>query len=454
MGNVYKIDYKYEHGKRRRLAVHGRDVSPVEVPPVSTPPQELPTYADRDVTINPGDNWQTVINGQAAGTSTNPIIFGVTQGTHVRADALGAKPKNYHWFVGESDGVPTAQFPNGSPISLVAGTRSTGPGTDTFLENATASLVTGVKVIMLEVDGFSPVSNRYVMGGVGTVNWQFSHVNLHHTSEGGIRCGMGMQVAYCWIHHNGRRGMTANVQAGTGLRLENVVVESTTVEYNNQFEYVPNQSGSGAGGSKFIGTNGMTIQRCDFSRNGGPGIWFDSGSTGMQILDNTAWDNVLGSQGGEGIFIEICDVNTGALIDGNDVRRNSAAANIYFSSSRGSAANPIVCSNNHTENHPQWEVMILNNGNRGPGDTEYIEITDNTFIRTQDSTRQNKRLAGVRVVNGGSPAATLNGIEYDRNNYTWNPAINNAPFQVDTANFSFASWQGLGYDPNSAYGEV
>lgn len=435
----------------RRIIVRGRAPSP---PPGGGTGD--PTFADRDVTINPGDNWQSIINSQPAGTALNPIIFGVASGTHVRANTLGAFPKNYHWFVGQSDGVPTSRFPDGTPISIVSGTRTTAPGTDLFFGTDTATGATGVKVVMLEIDGFSPRSVRYLMGGPSCNDWYLSHINQHHSSEGGLRVGWGMHIRYSWFHHNGRDGHTAHNQQPSNEWLQNVIIEDTEVSFNNQLGYAPNVSGSHAGGTKYIATRGMIIRRCIYSNNGGPGIWFDSFSTGMQILDNIVWDNVLGSRAGEGIFIEICDCTTGALVQGNDVRRNGGASNIYISNSRGTALNPIVVRENLSHEHPQWEI-IGSNVNRAPfAELGYTHIIENEMRRTLPSAAPSQKLSGIYADGTATPGQSVPGMVFDNNDYYWDTqgVGHGLPWIRNFSGYSFAGWQALGYDASSTFTEV
>lgn len=434
----------------RRILTRGRPTGPVV-------DNDDPTYDDRTDTINPGDNWQAKINSYAAGTPTNPVIFGVTAGAHQRAQTLGAFPKSHHWFVGESDGIPTARFPNGSPTSVVVGTRTSAPGTDLFFGTDTGSGAEGVKIIMLEVDGFSPRSVRYLMGGPSANDWYLSHVNQHHSSEGGVRLGWGMHMRYCWVHHNGRDGLTAHNQQPSNEWLQNVILEDTEWSFNNQLGYAPNVSGSHAGGSKFIATRGMIIRRCVASNNGGPGIWFDSFSTGLQILDSFAWDNKLGSRNGEGIFLEILDCTTGALVQGNDVRRNGGAANLYISNSRGTAANPIRVENNYSEEHIQWEIMGSNVDRDPFPNLDWTEIIGNTMRRTGI----NGNVNGARKLTGAFTAATETQLQdlnmfWDDNTYFWDTqgVGNSVPFLRNVSGFNFANWQAFGYDPNSTFTEV
>lgn len=420
--------------------------------PVQPGPDD-PTYAQRMVTINPGENWQTKINSQPAGTLNNPIIFGITQGIHPRAAALGARPKSYHWFVGESDGVPTSKFPNGSPISVIQGGRFTAPGNDFFLAENSTTPTTGVKVVMLEIDGFSSPSGVYYFMGGSTVNWYFSHVHQHHAGDSGWRMGEGTYVRHCWIHHNGRDGMTAN-SWWKGSRLQNIVIEYTTVEYCNTLGYAPNVSGSHAGGSKFLSTDGMIIRYCDWSRNGGPGLWWDGGNTGTHVHNNIVYDNILGTREGSGIFYEINDATTGALFEYNDCRRNGDAANIHLSNSRGSASAPIIVRNNYTEEHPQWEIIHQNSGARPP-QADHTLYENNTCKRTINSSKPAKHLVGIHTLSGAPPANQLN-IRFENNHYIWDPGNlgHSVPFLYNTGGVSWANWNSLGYDDTGTYQEV
>ena len=409
------------------------------------------------MTIDPGDNWQTKINGEAAGTASNPVIFGVTAGAHQRAQTLNAFPKSHHWFVGESDGIPTTRFPSGSPTSVVVGSRTSAPGTDMFFGTNTGTGATGVKLIMLEIDGFSPISVRYVMGGPSCNDWYLSHVNQHHSSEGGMRLGWGWHMRYCWVHHNGRDGMTAHNQQPSNEWLQDVIVEDTEVSFNNQFGYAPNVSGSHAGGSKFIATRGMIVRRCNFSNNGGPGIWFDSFSDGVQVLDNITWDNRLGSRNGEGIFLEILECSNGALVEGNDVRRNGGAANIYISNSRGSAAHPIRVNDNFSEEHIQWEIMGSNVDRSPFPELDWVEITNNTMRRVLF----NNNVNGARALTGAFTSAAVTQLQamdmvWDSNAYFWDTQVllHGNPFLRNVSSHNFTNWKTFGYDPNSTFTEV
>jgi hypothetical protein len=106
----------------------------------------------------------------------------------------------------------------------------------------------------------------------------------------GLTCvGEHITVRGCYMRRNGA--------SGAGGRLRDSLWEDNVLDGNTTFGH---SVGWEAGGVKFLFTNGLTVRRCQFINNFGPGLWFDTGNFGNVIERNFCAHNE-----GPGIMLEV-----------------------------------------------------------------------------------------------------------------------------------------------------
>jgi hypothetical protein len=159
------------------------------------------------------------------------------------------------------------------------------------------------------------------INGAGT-GWFTAYCYIHDNKSGGWMLGTDATMIGGKVYRNGQLGIKT---AGGGV--DNILVDGTEV-YENNFQGW-NTLGFEAGGMKFVGAQptNMTMRRCHFHHNNGPGIWYDFTGGGNLIEDCLSHDNVKA-----GIFYE----GSGpAVIRRNTTYNNGGAAGIYIASSNG-----------------------------------------------------------------------------------------------------------------------
>ena len=123
-----------------------------------------------------------------------------------------------------------------------------------------------------------------------------------------VECWQGTNVRGSELHHNGRNGL------GCGLRAGGVLIERNDIHHNGD----PSHTGSGAGGMKLAGGDGVLIRGNRIHENIGNGIWCDVDCGTFTAVGNDVFGNTR-----KGIFYEIS--HGPALIAGNTVTFNNCA---------------------------------------------------------------------------------------------------------------------------------
>lgn len=324
------------------------------------------------VDINVGDTWQTVVNGQSAGTT-----FWIKAGTHrnqtvaVRAGdtyigeygAIMSGARNItagvvswtlsgsQWFItgqtqsngtgpsfcfsaypmcGQAedlwmDGVlktrvaTLAECGAGEWFFDLAADRiyvGDNPNLATIIETgvtqyAFTGTAANVTIKNLVIEKYACHAQTAPVGeqtGAGS-GWTISRNEFSNNHGMGLRLGHTMTATRNYIHHNGQMGM-----GGTG---DDCIVNINSINYNNvQFDF-----GWEGGGTKFVNTNRLILRENFVSFNIGPGLWLDINNDAYLIEDNTVQDNHSNgfNASSAGIFIEI---SGGGVIRNNTIERN------------------------------------------------------------------------------------------------------------------------------------
>jgi hypothetical protein len=132
-----------------------------------------------------------------------------------------------------------------------------------------------------------------------------NEVRWNHNS--GVRATDYITIRRNHVHHNGGYGLTG---AGAGI-----LIEQNEIAYNNTVGYNPFW---GAGGSKWVLTDGLIVRNNFSHHNRGPGLWTDIDNINTLYEYNRVEDNEL-----DGIFHEI---SYKATIRYNTCQRNGTAS--------------------------------------------------------------------------------------------------------------------------------
>lgn len=397
-------------------------VGEFESPPPPPPPPPVgdtySTYADRQVTIAVGDNFQTKINANGAGT-----IYGVSAGTHLSAGAAGVfTPKANDKFVGETDAA-------GVPVTFLKGDwnqTQTGLG---VVSPFTGTLPTGVQMLRLDFSLYaSAIANSAMNSGT---SWTYWKCTGRLCKSGAFRLGVSGLIANGKAHDNGQAGMFVH-HPGDGI--VNGIVDGMEL-YNNNLQGWSNPQWE-SGGLKFTGPVGtlqnITIRNCYAHNNNGPGIWFDGCAGGHLVEDNRCEDNTQ-----PGIKYEI---TLGAgTIQRNTCRRNGGGANIYINNSAGTAGNLLLIQDNVCETSTSHAEIWLEDASTRSPRIGYITIRRNT-VRRNFVTGVNNIATGQFPNNGTPPGMVIN-----ENNYY---VASGVLWQWLGTGRTWAQWQALGFDLN------
>jgi hypothetical protein len=188
-----------------------------------------------------------------------------------------------------ADKVYIADDPTGRKLEIGVGAAAMTPGG------------TNVTVDGLVVEKFNtPASGAALATGTG---WKVLNCEVRYNNGGGTFSADGSLIKNSYIHHNG--------QAGTFGHGDGAVLDGVEVAFNGINGYNTNWEG---GGSKFVGTDGLTVMNSYYHDNEGNGIWFDIDNINTVVHNNRSTDNT-----GSGIVFEI---GYKATVSNNTVRGN------------------------------------------------------------------------------------------------------------------------------------
>lgn len=385
----------------------------------------FPVYSDRQATINPGDDIDTVINSFSPGT-----LFGFAGGVHL-VDTAGKQysPRPGDRFVGPTDA-------SGIPLAII---RGNWPGTQggtgivsPFPFANTGLYPANVQLLRLDFSFFaSPTQQAALNGGD---SWRIHKCHIHDMLSWAVRVGDNAIVSGGKCFHNGQGGFKSKT-AGHDGTLDGVEI------YENNFANWNGQGGE-AGGIKFIGQDpeGYTVRNCHVHHNQGNGIWYDDAGANSLIEDNISEFNTR-----NGIFYEISTGN--ALIQRNTCRMNGGAGEIYQSSSRGFVGNPIVIRDNIVGPHanPNVATIACNDQVGRLQRLGYTRIENNQVIDEDILVAFFSDTTGIdpSVTGAQAPGIEIVGNDYFSDTYV----SSGAGWQYGNGQTkTWAQWQALGFD--------
>lgn len=155
------------------------------------------------------------------------------------------------------------------------------------------------------VDGVGGYGLTLSITGSGNSHILIVNCNLSDNDDEGFVCfgATDVHVKDCWIRNNLDSG--CHTDGNTRLLIDGCAITGNA----NQ----------GIGSSESNGVNDLLVERCDISSNGGYGIFH-------QTTGGTFKDNVIASNGANGIRAIIATGTIGTIISGNRITNNGQAA--------------------------------------------------------------------------------------------------------------------------------
>lgn len=361
-------------------------------PRVAVGPQSSITCPGGAVTINPGTNIQTVVNGHGAGTSYC-LTAGTFSGQHVT-------PQNNDTFTGQFGAIMDG---SGSGKAFQGG-------------------ASGVTVKNIVITNYQPGSQNAMIsnGGNGVNNWNILNneiknavgVNMSHgcSNCGGIGVAVqgGSHLIANYIHDNPSMAFSC-------YGPNDVITDNEIARNNSNLDVDP---GWEAGGNKCWDTIGETISYNYSHDNGGPGIWFDSGGAGNDgatINNNHVTNNYY-----NGIMWE---VSKGGTIAFNHTSNNG-----------GAITNPYPTGSINCTTNWLWCAEILSSSSSGGS---LLDIHDNTLVSAN-----NGSAVSILWQNRGDSPGMARNVHVHHNTIT---LTGNSAYGIDT------DFDGGGYTDNNFF---
>jgi parallel beta-helix repeat protein len=430
--------------------------TPTEVPPTPTPtltptatdtPFPTPTPELGGIQLNPGDNYQAIVNSYPAGSA-----FLFTTGVHQR---VSIRPRNNDVFQGQ-------------PGAILDGMNDSYKAFSALDQPNSSTRPTNVTIRYLEIRNYishtSAENSSSPEGAIeGAEGWVIESNYIHHNKagislgKGNWGWGDGAIIRNNTIVDNGEIGVEINGSnilfegnelARNGFQLSNNAADwmGAATKFTDQGVWADNTYSSFIHRSTTRGPNDHLIIRGNHSHhNNGMGIWLDVFNQNAIIEDNLVEYNRS-----SGIFDEL---STGTIIRNNTVRYNRlnntntgvwGGGEIFAANSKDGlvTGNLIIATENGRG------VMLTDESYRTPRMTNYrIDGNDITYQGSpQYGANIYSPIAGMTGGGGNSPFQTSGNV-FLNNTYRL-PAGSSASslhFYWD-GGMSWASWRAAGHD--------
>ena len=180
-------------------------------------------------------------------------------------------------------------------------------------ETAFTGTASGVVIRGITIEKFTSRAQHGAIQGDRSSGWTIENDVIRDNSGGGVGIGNGMRLTGNRVLDNGQIGIS-----GIG---DNVTVEGNEIAGNNSQGFSPAWE---AGGTKFVRTENLLVERNCVHHNAGTGLWTDIDNRNATFVGNVAAYN-----GGVGIFHEI---GGSALIVNNTAIANGSMGDSPWSS--------------------------------------------------------------------------------------------------------------------------
>jgi len=297
--------------------------------------------------------------------------------------------------------------------------------------SAFEGLAKNVTVRGLVIEKFASPTHEAAVNGRGP-GWVIEDSEVRWNHFAGIRTVDQAIARRNLVHHNGAFGF---IGSGRGI-----LVESNEIAYNNTHGY---NAYWGAGGSKWVYTDGLVIRGNFSHHNYGPGLWTDIDNINVLYEKNRVEDNDL-----SGIFHEI---GYAAVIRENSLSRNGRIHPFpYWIDGAGilvaGSSDVEVYGNTLVDN---WQGITGLEGHRGSGIygtwvLQNLYVHDNSVIQTGTRTAGSGR-SGIVDTSGTGAFSPLRNNRWVGNTY-WLPSTQPNSFIWSGKDITESSWTGVGQD--------
>lgn len=287
----------------------------------------------------------------------------------------------------------------------------------------------GVLISNLQIEKYANRAQLGAIHGDDSLDWTIQHNTIQLNHATGLRLGNGMYVLNNKFDRNG--------QLGVGGLGDDIILEYNDITNNNIIGY---SSGWEAGGTKFVRTDNLLIQRNYVYGNQGHGLWTDIDNSGARVQLN-----LVDSNRNTGIFHEI---SNGATFNYNISMNNSTYRTIWLYGAQ------ILISTSPDSTIFGNTVVVNELGGNGIGIIQQDRGDEwrsaNNFIR------DNKVLfmgAGVSGQSGLVADYNVDDFYTNGNNVfeenTYIAADDTTPYWRGVDSYTFPEFQALGQDFNS-----
>jgi hypothetical protein len=357
------------------------------------PIASYPIPSGHQTVVNPGGDLAAKVNAAPANEVVllNPGTY--STGTANLAPASGVK------IVGNGLGVTV----DGRGATYFIG----GESTDVLLAN--------VRVTNFNSgEGQTPSITPYLdspsgsPGSSPSQRWTYDHLEVDHFGAAAVRIPTDGVMRNCKIHDTGSNAVT-------GWLTANGVLEDSLL-YNVDLSHQHNWMGATAYSAiiKIFQTTGWKVRYNEMTGAEGPGIWFDTENSSVEISNNYVHDT-----DGPGIFYEF---SYGAQIHDNLVEHTNLgneketgtdvyAGAILVSVSQGTASAPLDVNGNVLRNNRSG-ITLLQDDRTSP-DLRNVFVHDNDLSQNLGS----EEVAGLWNYLGDSSYWTSKNNRYSHNTY-------------------------------------
>jgi PKD repeat protein len=295
---------------------------------------------------------------------------------------------------------------------------------------------TGVTIRGLVIEKFATPTAEAAVNGRGA-GWIIEDSELRFNHFAGIRTVDHAVARRNLVHHNGAFGF---IGSGRGI-----LVESNEIAYNNIRGY---NAYWGAGGSKWVYTDGLVVRGNFSHHNFGPGLWTDIDNVDVLYENNRVEDNDL-----SGIFHEI---GYAAVIRNNSISRNGRIRPFtYWIDGAGilvaGSTNVEVYSNTLIDN---WQGITGLEGHRGSGIygpwvLQNLYVHDNNVTQTGTLTAGSGR-SGIVDTSGFEAFSSQRNNRWAHDTYSL-PASQPYSFIWMGTDLNESKWTGYGQDVTGTF---
>jgi hypothetical protein len=252
--------------------------------------------------------------------------------------------------------------------------------------------------------------------------------------------GDNARVVRVYIHHNGRYGLNVTSPCIGCPGPTGVIIEDSEIAFNNTRRL---STLDDAGGTKFLGSDGMIVRRNEVHDNYGSGLWWDSANKNAQVYGNVVYDNrnwgILYELGYGGTKIHDNTLTNNGLGDGT--ANWGANVQLLISTSDGSVGAGIEIYGN-TIDGAAYPLGLLNHSSGTPR-TRQVYVHDNVMTLRAPTTR-----VGAVAFEGSTELfGAAAGNRFDHNTYRVLD-LGGAYWAWNGQTLTWSQWQALGLDVN------